>query len=167
MCCQGDVALSRCCPKKFLCKWKEVESAPCLLRAARTVLGSSHESPPMLVDTSVSMWMEKDWLPFWPLSKNIYVYLGLYTVSRCRKRGKSEDHTGENALKGIHPGFETQGRRHQKSNVISVQRRLFVPELCKLVKDKRLNFQKVPNSKEQKYNNKKATNNITINEVTV
>ena len=37
-------------------------------RTARTVVGSSPEPSPMLVDTSASMWIEKAQLPCWPLS---------------------------------------------------------------------------------------------------
>ena len=49
-------------------------------------------------------------------SKRLSCHADLYTVSRCCTRGESEDHTGEKACrKGIHPGFETQGRHHQKS----------------------------------------------------
>ena len=37
-------------------------------------------------------------------------------VIRCYTRGESEECIGEEAHKyGIHPGFDTQGRHHQKS----------------------------------------------------
>ena len=42
----------------------------------------------------------------------MFCYNLLCTVSTCRSRGESEDHIGE---KGIHRGFETQVRSHQKS----------------------------------------------------
>ena len=49
-------------------------------------------------------------------SKRLRFHADLCTVSRCCSKGESEDHTGEKACKwGIHPGFETHGRRHQKS----------------------------------------------------
>ena len=48
-------------------------------------------------------------------SKRLGCHADLYTVSRCCTRGESEDHTSKKVCKGIHPGFETQGRHHQKS----------------------------------------------------
>ena len=38
----------------------------------------------------------------------------MLSINRCRTRGEFEDRTGEKACKGIHPGFETQSRGHQK-----------------------------------------------------
>ena len=61
--------------------------------------------PPMLADMSAGMWIEK-----------AGCHADLYTVSRCCTRGESGDHRGEKVpKKGIHPGFDTQGRYHQKS----------------------------------------------------
>ena len=40
--------------------------------------------------------------------KRLGCHADLYTVSRCHTRGESEDHTSEEARKGIHPGFENQ-----------------------------------------------------------
>ena len=37
------------------------------VRAAQTVVGLSPETPPMLADMSLSMWIKKAWLPCWPL----------------------------------------------------------------------------------------------------
>ena len=50
--------------KLSLCNHDEVS---CSNRAARTVAGSSAESLLMLVDMSASTWIEKAWLPSWPL----------------------------------------------------------------------------------------------------
>ena len=55
--------------------------------------------------TSAGTWIERARLPCQPLKG-----------SKCCTRGESEDHTREKACrKGIHHGFETQGRHHQKS----------------------------------------------------
>ena len=44
-----------------------------------------------------------------------YTYT-LQEASTCRTRGESEESQARKyASKGIHPGFKTQGRRHQKS----------------------------------------------------
>ena len=47
--------------------------------------------------------------------KKASCHADLNTVSRCHTTHESEDQGGggvENAQKGIHPGFETQGRCH-------------------------------------------------------
>ena len=49
-------------------------------------------------------------------SKWLGCHAGRQEVGRCRTRGESEEwRTGKKACKRDHPGFETQGRRHQKS----------------------------------------------------
>ena len=62
------------------------------------------EPLPMLVDTSVSMWIKKVWLPCWPLSSQ--------QVSHQRWTWESHKQKSKHR---IHPGFETQGRCLQKS----------------------------------------------------
>ena len=54
-----------------------------VLRAARTVVGSSPEPPPILYGQVCK-----------------YVGSKSYTVSRCHNRGESEDHSSEKGYKG-------------------------------------------------------------------
>ena len=60
--------------------------------------------PPMLADMSVITWIETAQLPCWPL----------YSQQVSHQRWIWGSHKQEN-MQGIHPGFETQGRHHQKS----------------------------------------------------
>ena len=46
------------CSRAGVAEWS---TAPCLLRAARTVVGLSPEPPPMLGNTSAAMWIKKAW----------------------------------------------------------------------------------------------------------
>ena len=71
---------------------------------ARTVVGSSPKPPPMLVNTSASMWIKKALLPCWPP----------YGQQVSHKRWIWGSHRWE-STQGIHPGFKIQGRCHQKS----------------------------------------------------
>ena len=51
-------------------------------------------------------------------SKRLGCHADTYTVSRCRTRGESQEFIArrrKNTSEGSTPGFETQGRRHQKS----------------------------------------------------
>ena len=76
-----------------------------VLCAARTVMGSNPHQCLWTHDLQVSGW------------KRLSCYADLYTVSRCRTTGESEDHTSDNLKthkQGNHPGFETQGRHHEK-----------------------------------------------------
>ena len=53
--------------------------------------------------------------PYWSPCEVYRCKIFVYTVNRYPTRGESEDHRWESMQKGNHPGFETQGRRHQKS----------------------------------------------------
>ena len=68
--------------------------------------------------------------------KRLGCHVDLYTVSRCRIR--SESHTSKKVCKReIHPGFETQGIRHQKSKTevsVAPRKRLMCPQ--KILKTK-------------------------------
>ena len=75
-----------------------------VLRATQMVVGLSPKPPPMLMDTSASMWIEKAQLPCWPL----------YSQQVSHQRWIWGSLKWE-STQGIHPGFETQGRHHQKS----------------------------------------------------
>ena len=70
--------------------------------------GSSPEPPLRLADTSADMWIKMAKLPCWPLHSqqvlNQRWIWGIHCV-QTRKQASEE----------IYPGFETQGRRHQKS----------------------------------------------------
>ena len=79
-------------------------TASCLLPVARMVVGSSPEPPPVLADMSASTWVEKAWLPYWPL----------YSQQVSHQRWIWGSHKWE-STQWTHPGFETQGRHHQKS----------------------------------------------------
>ena len=80
------------------------------VRAARTVVGSSSEPPPMPMDTSAGTWIKKAQLPCWPLYSQQVSHQRWIWGIHCVQARK---HTSE----GIHPGFETQGRCHQKSKI--------------------------------------------------
>ena len=67
--------------------------------SAHMVVGLSPKSPPVQVHGL----------------KRLRCHADLCTVSRCHTRGESEDHKVRKYAKGIHPGFETQGRHHPKS----------------------------------------------------
>ena len=73
--------------------------------AVQMVMGLSPKTPPMLVDMSASMWIEKAQLPCWPL----------YSQQKSHQRWMWGSHRQDGMQKGIHPGFETQGRHCQKS----------------------------------------------------
>ena len=65
-------------------------------------------------------WLEVQNLTVLNMNKKLMLFIKIFstdlcTVSRCRTRGESEDHTSEKARKRMHPGFETLCRRHQKS----------------------------------------------------
>ena len=81
-------------------------------------------------------------------SKRLGCHADLCTVSRCRTRGESGEycagkkvckHTFKKVCKReIHPGFETWGRRHQKSKtVISVAPQKDLCPRKKLIKRKK------------------------------
>lgn len=61
------------------------------------------EPPPMLVETSASLWIEKAWLPCWP-----------YPVNRCCTRGEPENHTSEKAFKRDQPWLWNWGKTTPK-----------------------------------------------------
>ena len=65
---------------------------------------SGPEPPAILVETSASTWIEKARLPCWPL----------YSQQVLHQRWIWGAHKRE-SMQGIHPGFEPQGRCHQKS----------------------------------------------------
>ena len=80
-------------------------TAPCLWHGRLWVRAPVRTEPPsMFLDTSVSMWIKKAQLPCWPL----------YSQQVLLQRWIWGSHKQE-STQGIHPGFETQGRRHQKS----------------------------------------------------
>ena len=78
---------------------REWYTVPCLLSAAQTVVGSSPEASPMLVDTSTGTRIKKTWLPSQQVLHQRWIW---------------GSHKWE-SVQGIYPGFETQGRHHQKS----------------------------------------------------
>ena len=80
-------------------KWFTVS---CLLHAARAVMGSS---PGQNLHQCLGTHLYVCGL------KRLGCHVDLCTVNRCHTRGSHKWET----MKGIHPGFETQGRRHQKS----------------------------------------------------
>ena len=82
---------NRCATKSRYQSWAEVAewyTAPCLLRAARTVMGSSLKPPPMLVDMSIGMWIKKAQLPCWPLSSQQVLHQRWIWGSHKRKSMK-------------------------------------------------------------------------------
>ena len=74
-------------------------------------IGSSHGSDLDATNACGFVW----WLQVRG-SKWLGCHAGRQEVGRCRTRGESEEKcAGKKACKRVHPGFETQGRRHQKS----------------------------------------------------
>ena len=93
--------------------------------------GCAREPSPMPVDTSASMWIKKAWLPCWPL----------YSQQVLHQRWIWGSHKWENMQKGIYPGFETQGRHHQKSKTgVSVAPRKGLMPFKNLIKIKSLQY---------------------------
>ena len=87
---------------------KPSKVAECLqsCAVARTVMGLNPHQCLWIYDPQVC------------ISRRLSCHADLYTVSRCHTKCESEDHTGEKACKqGTHPGFDTQGRCHQKSKI--------------------------------------------------
>ena len=54
----------------------DTSTAPCLLRVARTVVGSSPESPAMLAIMSAGTWIKKARLQCWPLYSQQVLHKG-------------------------------------------------------------------------------------------
>ena len=76
--------------------------------AAQMVMSSSSK-PPSMLGTRLQVCG----------LKRLGRHADLYTVSRCCTRGESEDHTGEKTCKGIHLGFDTQGRNRVSENILN------------------------------------------------
>ena len=80
-------------------------TVPCLLCAAWTVVGLRPKSPQMLADTSAGMWIKKAQLHCWSLhSQQVLQPEVNLRITQVRKHAK-----------GLHSGFESKGRCHQKS----------------------------------------------------
>ena len=75
----------------------------------------------MLADMSASMWIKKAWLPYWPL----------YSQQVLHQWWIWGSHKWE-SMQGIHPGFETKGRRHEESKtgvIKSPTKRIYVLQI--------------------------------------
>ena len=75
--------------------------------ATQTVVGSSPE-PSTNAGGHIYKYMDQ---------KGAAAMLTVYSFSRYCTRGESGDHTSEKAHKGSTPGFETQDRHHQNSEM--------------------------------------------------
>ena len=97
--------------------------------ATHRVMGSSPQPEPMLVDKSANVWIQKVWLPCLPL----------YSQQVLHQRWIWESHKWE-SMQLIYPGFESQGRHHQKSKTgVSV-----VPRKGLMSSKKKVNIQESP-----------------------